>query len=294
MGANQSSSVSSAVSVLQKSITNVVNTQSQSTSAQQSNVSNLSVKMVGASIKNCTFNFSQSIVADQRIKAVSTFNSQAALSNIINSAIGNAIAQNNSSVNGFLSTAFSNQNQQVNMTTTIQNIVENNINQQNLQNILAFVNNLNNNSVDLSYSTWDCSKQRTNGVALDSSQSMVVSQFVDSLTGLITEALMQNQQIASAVTKVSQVNTSRNTGVSELITALTGPFAIIVIGAIAFFLLGGGKIVSGGISTVSNPKKLAMLLIGIIMIVVVIKMLTKKKESFYYYRVQQKQPDYTF
>jgi len=58
-----------------------------------------------------------------------------------------------------------------------------------------------------------------------------------------------------------------------------------VIGAIAFFLMGGTKIFTGGFNLLTNPKQMAMLAIGIVLLVVIIMAVIKlraKKEEFYY------------
>jgi hypothetical protein len=277
MGANQSSTTQSLVESLNQNITNITNSQSQSSSAQQSNVNQLSVKMVGAKIKNCNFNFSQKIQANQNTKALSSFNSKQALETLLNNAIANTVSQNQKSVNDMFSTSFSNQDQNVNMTTRLQNIVQTNINQSNEQSIIAKLDNLNKNELDLSGMEMDCSKNPSAGI--DASQQIFSEQIVDAMTGLVTEALMKNQQIASAVASSSQTQSAENKGLSSVISAATGPLIIIAVAFIAFMLLGGKGLVTGGFSTLSDPTKLIKIIIGIAIVILTIVLVMKFKKS---------------
>jgi hypothetical protein len=276
MGANQSTTVNNLVESLNENITNIVNSQTQSVSVQQSNINELSINMRGAKVIGCDFNFSQKIQANQNTKALSSFNSSQALETLMDNAIDNTVSQNQKSVNDMFSTSFSNQEQDVSMSTILKNIVKTNINQSNEQAILKKFDNLNKNTLDFSELTFDCTKNRG---GIDASQSIFSKQTIEAITGLITEALMKDQQVAKAVSKSAQDQSSENKGLSSVISAATGPLLIIGVLVLVFFFMGGKDLVTGGFSTVSDPKKLIKLIIGIVILIVTIVLVIKFKNS---------------
>jgi hypothetical protein len=232
----------------------------------------------GCNIIGCPITVGQTINATSTVKAISTFNSAQALTSVMSNAIDQTVSQNQKSVNDMFSTSFSNQNQNVDVKTMLKNIVATNVSQTNLQRVLNRIQNINSMRIDLSGTTLDCSKPDSKG-GLNIVQETFTKQITDSLTGLITQALMSNEQVNKAVQDSKQTQSAENKGLTALAKALTGPLIIIVIGFIAFMVLGGGKLVSGGFNTVSNPKKLLMLVMGIAIIIGIIWAISAAKKS---------------
>lgn len=238
MGSNQSNTVRSITTSLNENITNLVNEQSQSTSAQQSNANELSVNFKNAKLKGCSINLAQKIVADQRIKAISTFNSEQALQTMIDSAVENTVKQKSDAVNGFMPTSFANQNNNIATSNYIKNIIQTNISNTNLQNIISMTDNLNKNELNFEGVEMDCTNMPP-GYSINSPQDIVVTQFVESVTGLITEALLKNDQIAKAVNSSEQTQKAESKGVADAISAIFSGWGmiagVIVLGIIGVF-----------------------------------------------------------
>jgi len=236
MGSSQSSIVRNSVKSLQENITNMINTQSQTTNAQQSSANVLKVNFKGAKIKGCSINLAQTIQADQKIKALSTFNSKTSLESMMNNAIDNTVKQNNESVSGFLSSSFSAQNSSSQTSLDLQNIVRNNIDMRNMQSVIAMADNLNKNELNFEGAELDCTNMPP-GYAINSPQDIVVAQYVESVTGLITDALLKNEQIAKTVNKLEQTQKTETKGVAEAISALFSGWGIIM-GIAAIVIIG--------------------------------------------------------
>jgi hypothetical protein len=266
MGSNQSNTVRSVTTSLNENITNLVNEQSQTTNAQQSNANELSVNFKNAKLKGCSINLAQKIVADQRIKAISTFNSEQALQSMMDSAVDNTVKQKSDAVNGFLPTSFANQNNNIATSNYIKNIIHTNISNKNLQNIIAMTDTLNKNELNFEGVEMDCTNMPP-GYSINSPQDIVVTQFVESVTGLITEALLKNDQIAKAVNTSEQTLKAESKGVSDAISALfsgwgmiAGVFVLGIIGVFAaVFVFGKSENIkavgesAGAIATAINP-----------------------------------------
>jgi hypothetical protein len=236
MGANQSSSIQSVTDILNKNITNVLSEQTTNVSGHLSTVNQVNVK-IGNMKGACVIRGSQNITSDQKIKAIASIQSAADLVNVMKGAIDKTVDSNQSSVNGFLSTAFSNQNNKQDIKNNLHNIVENNIKNVNTSNILSVSSNLNNGVYE--FGNLEC----TPGQVIDLSQDAVVAQYVDALGTLTGQVLSKNDQINSAVEKLSASQTSQNAGAAEFLKALTGPWLIFIFGLLVvvflFFKFGG-------------------------------------------------------
>ncbi len=230
MGANQSSQIRSVTDILNKNITNVLSEQTTNVSGNMSNVNQVNVK-IGNMIGACVIRGSQKITSDQKIKAISSIQSAADLVNVMKSSLDKTVDSNQSSVNGFLSTAFSNQNNKQDIKNNLHNIVENNIKNVNTSNILSISSNLNNGVYE--FGNLDCAP----GQVIDLSQDAIVSQYVDALGNLTAQVLSRNEQVASAVEKLSASQKSENAGAAEFLKALTGPWMIFILGLLVFVFL---------------------------------------------------------
>lgn len=236
MGANQSSSIRSVTDILNKNITNVLSEQTTNVSGRMSNVNRITVEI--GKLKGCKFQAVQTIAGDQKIRAIASMQSAADLANVMKNALDKTVDSDQTSVNGFLSTAFSNQTDAQDIKTQLHNIVENNITSVNTSNIIAESNNLNKGVYKIGEA--ECTPGQG---SIDISQDSIVAQYVESLGKLTGEVLSKDQRVASAVEKLSASQKSKNAGFSEFVKSLTGPWMILILGLLIavflFFKFGG-------------------------------------------------------
>ncbi len=108
------------------------------------------------------------------------------------------------------------------------------------------------------YGTIDCAGQQINVY-----QEIMVKQVAQATTNAATTAMNKNTQVADTVKKLEQKQAAESKGLTALVTALTGPFAIAAIAFIVFLLFGAKT----GFSTLTDPKKVIKILIVIGIIV---------------------------
>ena len=225
MGSNQSSQVKQTTEILNKSVTNMVNTNIVKAGASNSNVNSFEFTTGPRSdIKNCSINLGQKINASQKVKVMSQVSSVNDMKSMLKSSIDNAASQSNSATSGFLSTAFNNQKSNTEITNILKNEIENNITNENLTECNALIDNINKGKLEFN-GKWDCGKLGQ----ININQEIVSAQVVECFANAAQEAIMQNANIADAVNKAEQANTSKVGGVAELASAIMGPYAMIVI-----------------------------------------------------------------
>ena len=255
MGSNQSSQVKQTTEVLNKSVTNVVNKNIVKASAANSNVNSFEFTTGPRSdVKNCSINLGQKINASQKVKVMSQVSSVNDMKTMLKSAVDNATSQSNDATSGFLSTAFNNQKSNTEINSILKNEIENNITNENLTECNALIDNINKGKLEFN-GKWDCGERGQINV----NQELVSAQVVECFANAAQEAIMQNANIADAVNKSAQANTSKVGGVAEAISAVMGPYAMImiaiVIGIIIFIPLIIFAFKSGGSSeTPSSPQ----------------------------------------
>jgi hypothetical protein len=116
-------------------------------------------------------------------------------------------------------------------------------------------------------------------------QEFVLDMFSQDMVQNVMSGIQDNEAVNTAINDLVSAQDSGSEGLSDVLNALFGPLIVIVIGIIAFFLMGGTKIFTGGFQLLTNPKQMAMLAIGIVFLVVIIMAVIKlraKKEEFYY------------
>ena len=225
MGSNQSSQLKQTTEILNKSVTNMVNTNIVKAGASNSNVNSFEFTTGPRSdIKNCSINLGQKINASQKVKVMSQVSSVNDMKSMLKSSIDNAASQSNSATSGFLSTAFNNQKSNTEITNILKNEIENNITNENLTECNALIDNINKGKLEFN-GKWDCGKLGQ----ININQEIVSAQVVECFANAAQEAIMQNANIADAVNKAEQANTSKVGGVAELASAIMGPYAMIVI-----------------------------------------------------------------
>ena len=270
MGASQSSVVQSVTETLNQNITNIINRSA--ATAKTTSVSTNSFSMLNyGTIKNCGIQLTQKIGVNSTVAAIAGLNSESSIENLIKSAIAETVTQNQKSVQDFLATTFTAQESRQEMITKLQNIVQTNITQESVGDIMAMTTSINRGTFP-NYGTIDCAGQQINVY-----QEIMVKQVAQATTNATTSAMNKNTQIADTVKKLEQKQAAESKGLTALVNALTGPFAIAAIAFIVFLLFGAKT----GFSTLTDPKKVIKILIVIGIIVGVlfaIKFATKKKE----------------
>jgi len=246
MGSNQSSQLKQTTEILNKSVTNVVNTNVTKARADNNNVNNFDL-LVGekADIKNCSLRIGQKINSSQKLKVMANVQSLSDLKTMLQTAVDNTTKQSNDATSGFLSTAFNNQKSDTEITNILHNEIENNVTSENLTECNAIIDNINKGVFELR-GKWDCGTQGPIQIDQDIASAQVVECFSDALQ----QALMKNENIAAAVNKSEQENKSKIGGIAEAISAVLGPYSMIIIAVIigivlilgigAYFILSGG------------------------------------------------------
>jgi hypothetical protein len=238
MGASQSSSVTQVNDILNESITEIVNQNTTSASARNTNVNSFTLKNgPTGKIINCNFNLGQKINATQAVKVMAKITSTQELANTLNSAVDTAMEKNQESVNGFLSTAFTNQESTTDIKNILKNTIQNNITNTNLTECNAILDNANNGLIE-NDGLIDCSE----GGQINNPQEIISDQLVMCFSEALTEALLKNENISKAKTTLEESQTSKNTGLDGVISAIFSMWGIIgivvivvVIGVILYF-----------------------------------------------------------
>ncbi len=259
MGSNQSSSLKQTTEVLNKSVTNVVNRNIVKAGAANSNINSFEFTTGPRSdVKNCSINIGQKINASQKVKVMSQVQSLTELKSMLKSAVDNAASQSNESTSGFLATAFGNQKSDTEITNILKNEIEQNITTENLTECNGLIDNINKGKLEFN-GKWDCGQQGQ--IKID--QDLVSNQVVECFSDALQQAIMQNENIADAVNKATQEQKSKQGGIAEAISAVMGPYAMIIIAIVIAMVIaiplllfafksGGGKLKMPTIN-VPNP-----------------------------------------
>ncbi len=269
MGANQSSQISQLNDILNQNVTNIVNKSRLMAEAKMSNVNSLDVEFGPNAVINCdNIDFSQKITSSQNLVLASKIQNEQELKTLLKSAIDNTTEQNNQSVNSFLATSFNNQSSNTDIKNIMKNIIETNITNENVNVCNAVIDNANQKRIVIN--------GKVTCTSMNNAQSIVNEQLVNCITDQLVKAAMQNEQIADAVNKSSQTNTSENKGIGEAIASIfegLGKLWVLAIVLVVGFLIYSGKMT---VSTLTNPK--TWMVIGGLVIVFLIY--TKTQESF--------------
>ena len=230
MGSSQSSQIKQTTEILNKSVTNIVNTNKMSANAKSTNVNTFKFEIGEKGDVECdTFDLSQRIKSDQSVKVASKVSNAAEMKTLLKSAVDNAMQQNNTAVNGFLSTAFNNQKSNTEITNILKNEIENNITNENVTECNAIIDNANNGTI-LIRGKMKCKD-------FSAPQEIISQQYLECFAEAASDAIMNNASINDAVTKVEQKNKSENKGAAELLSAFMGPYAMIIIAVIVALVI---------------------------------------------------------
>ena len=268
MGSGQSSISSQTNTLLNETLTNMVNSTTNKTHIQNTNNNSFSLSV--GNLEGCDINLTQEIKSSQDVTVNIAVTNVSELQNQVQNALTNAVSNSNKSQQGFAATSLSVQNSEISINNAISNLVKTNISNATLNALKVILANANKAVIYID----NCKNSK-----IEVAQDMISSQIVN----VISNSLVKNTQSTSAVNTVANTATSTNTseqkGVSELVDSvgniLGGPFLIflLVIG-------GGGLVMYKGTDkmkdTLTNPKVLAGIAAVVVVIVVLLVVFKKK------------------
>ena len=256
-----SASFASNTSIINQSMTNMVNSTSNSTTVHNFNVQNNSVKVIappgytyatyGPLVKGCTVMNKQTMNATQKVSVSldvsSTKNLQTQISNALKTANDTAIKQKAA----FLQTANNESSTATTVNEAISNLVSKNINDSVTNSLTTLLNNAQNNVVEL-VGPVECTKE--NPTLSANIQELLSSQIVDTITKALTGTTIS--EITSTKSDIKNKTSSDQEGegisgaisavfsgftglVSGLFDGVTGPFKWIIIAIVAAIIIGG-------------------------------------------------------
>lgn len=262
MGSNQSSSITDVTNVLSQNMTNLIIKQSQNLSETQILTNSINVVFGPRSyIQNCGLISNQTLKGGQIVSAVAQYQSTSDIVNLMKNSIDATLAQSQKAVSDFLSTTFGNQESNANIQSTLNEIIETNVTNDNTSNIIQTASDLSSGNFTFE-GTFICAPGQT----INISQTEIANQFINSVMGLMSSALMTNTQIANAVNKLDQTQASKNTGIGDAISKVLSSLGLFILLPIAiivliFLLMGGlGKLGNlgkgkGGIGSMAKMMK---------------------------------------
>jgi hypothetical protein len=274
MGGSQSQEVKTMTNIMSENITNVIQKNASSAQAKLSAVNQIKVSFKGSKLINCPIQGAQKIQASQSLKSVANMTSKADIAAVLKAAIDKTTEASSKQVNDFLNVSFANNNQKVTNNTNIINTIKTNIEQINVDEVLATLKGLNQGEWDFSGAEIDCK-----GKPINISQKNILDQVVTKMTDAVGEAVVKSQQDLGIKETLKVKAEQENKGATDLIKAFTGPLAIIAIAFVAFIALGGTKVFSSGTALLSDPKKMIMIALGIAVLIAIIWGISKARSS---------------
>jgi hypothetical protein len=206
MGSNQSSSQKKVTDVLMQSSMKYINSNRLTAFTNQKNVNSFEWDVGGD--WNCSLDMTQKIEAKQDSKVVAKATSLADFKNDLKSVISDTLSQNNSSVNGFLSTTFGNQSSSSDIESKFHTIIDQQVTNENWTEVNNAIDNLNNGKIVIK-GNYNCPNGPSTII-----QDISTNQIASIYTDIITQALMSNTQVSEAASKMDTTNTVQNQGFS--------------------------------------------------------------------------------
>ncbi len=214
MGSNQSSSNKSLTDIMMENSTNYVSQNTTQQSASNINTNDLTINILPGTTVNgdCYTSSDQSITSDQKATVVAKIQNVEELKNSLKGIVDNTLSQQQTSVNGFMATAFGNQKSSTEIQNNLHTIIDTNVTNENVITCNAILDNLNKKILNLGgpNSTLNCGP----GEHIGTVQSIVSTQVAQCYADVLTKALMSNSNIADAVNKADIAQSSKNEGFS--------------------------------------------------------------------------------
>ena len=229
MGANQSSTISDTVNVLQQNVTDIITKNSTSSSNVSNGVQTVNVNI--DNIVNCNIDITQGQVQSQNVQQIATYNSTALIQDLMKQALSQSLASSQASVNGFLSTAFTNQSTDASSVENLNSIIEQHVTNDNTTSLIAYANGIQN--ANLNIGTVTCPPGQPT-ITID--QNLVLSQYSKQVVSAMANAVMKDQMAADVINKIANTQTAQNKGLGSVLSGLMLYLLIpiLIIGAIIF------------------------------------------------------------
>ena len=231
MGGAQSQTINETLDTFQQSVTNVLENLSSSASAQEANINQVLIAECPTYIGiNCPIVVNQNINASQTAKFLATFSSANDVTSKLDSIVQQFVTISSSATTGFMAAAFEYQDQEVNLSSTITQIIQNNIDVNQVNQMIASLKNLNDSKFLL------CGYNDCGGKGFSVNQDIIAQQTSRMITKMCAQAMMKNTDFSKYVSDVTAKQTSTQKGLDDLIANL-GLFMlmpILIILAIVF------------------------------------------------------------
>jgi hypothetical protein len=278
MGSSQSSAVSSSITMMNQSITNVVNvnqnTAHATTISSNSFTINLGAPQVllwspppgsnqppvfsqPSSCKGCVFNLGQKITATQKVTLNAAITNKSDLQTQLKSALQQSADNATSSQQGALALSLNCQNSKTSINTSISNLVQNNITDETINSISGLVSSANSGIINMI--------GNNDGTVVNNPQEILTQQVVN----LISNSLSANTSSTGVTTDASNSATATTTSKQEglvdaiggVISSIMTGYVLIILGVIlciGFVLYIFKDVIGGAVSTVAkNPELVA-------------------------------------
>lgn len=240
MGNVQSSTISQAITLLNQSITNVIQTNTTNTSSFNNTRTTLTVILNG--VKNCDFVANQSTKSSTTLNSLAQYQSLDSVKTLMKASLDQTVEALQKSQNEFLSTTFSKQKADIDIKDQLSNIIDNNVTNSNIVNIVSSASSIADGKYEIY--NYDCSEKGS----INLSQEAILNSFVSTVSDSIQKALMDNDQISNAVTKIQQQQEAENKGIGDAIMkalsglgfAFAGVFLLVIAVVIVFKMTGSG------------------------------------------------------
>jgi hypothetical protein len=265
---------------INKTMSNMVSTRSQSVRATQINTQNMKVKVLpppgydastwGPLIKNCSFVNNQTMDASQKVSVTLDTTDTKALQNQVSSALKAASDTSVKQKTDLFQTAPNELNSYTSVNQVIDNLVSVNISDTVTSELKQLMKNAQNNSLEI-YGPVDCGGKTLS----ENTQKMLTSQISETLTKALTGTTLANALKSSADSEIKNTADQEGGGLTGFVkgffeglgSLLTGPaiiIGVIIVGLLAFvfifkdsiggFLKGAVKITPMGMMADSIAK----------------------------------------
>ena len=218
MGPTQSSTIKACMDIVNKNMLSIVNSKQVNAGAYQYNKNSIDVKISG-SIDCPEVVLSQTINGTQNIKVFSKFESTNDLAQTVKQALDQSFKSDQKAINDFLSVGFQSQKNDTELLTSIKNVIDTNIKNEDITSCNAIQDNLNLQKLDI-----------TGNIKCDLlkiPQDLVATQQAECISQTAFGILMRSELISDAVTKVDNTQFAENKGITDFLKNLIGPLIII-------------------------------------------------------------------
>lgn len=257
MGSSQSSQNDTAIDILNQTMTTLVTNNISTGNATTVNANRLKINLEGATISNCNMNIQQNITADQTVQVMAKFTSTADLQAQMNTVMQDKVNQTNGSQQGALVAALNVQSTKASINERIQNIVNTSITNNTLNSVNGFLDNVNQNTLNMKGVTYTCTNGE-GGITL--LQNIISKQTASLLADTIISAVSSTSISSQASSDSDQGNTSKQEGIIDAFSGVikafssffTGP--LMVIGIIIILMAVLAYVFRGSISKIAEKK----------------------------------------